>query len=76
MSWNDTDPCTTCGAKAPCYLHCSGAEDGKHAYKPGSIEVRAGRTGDDHVLVDVTCKNCGQSGSCLLELNEGNVSWG
>jgi hypothetical protein len=74
MGWRSKGPCKVCGEEN-CYAHCDESEDGKHAYKPGSILAREDGAGDDYVIVDLNCKNCGQSGSCVLELNEDNINW-
>lgn len=56
--------CWHCG-KRDCYEHCNGSDDGKHQLDGFSV-VQADMEG----VVDVSCKNCGQSGSVsITEVN-------
>ncbi len=64
--------CWHCG-KRECYEHCNDADDGKHVMDGLGKHVMDGLSiiqADMEGVVDVSCKNCGQSGSVsITEVN-------
>lgn len=57
--------CKFCNA-ADCYIHCSGASDGKHIPDPASIAPADGV----EWVIDINCAKCGISGSMRVDPSE------
>jgi hypothetical protein len=60
--------CKHCG-KENCYKHCQSADDGKHVPDPKAItpDQDSGQGRGTDWIIDVSCVNCGTSGSLKID---------
>jgi hypothetical protein len=63
-----------------CWEHCGSTGNGRHERDPRSVSIVDGTSyGHGRLLFDISCAQCGQSGSFAVDVpddDSGGISWG